>query len=72
MLTPYVAPAYVYGLETMALTEKQQEHVQVCENNWLRRIVGVTKPDRRGMDELRVEVGVKERLNKKLVMTRLK
>ena len=23
--------AYMYGLETMALTEKQQEKVQVCE-----------------------------------------
>ena len=26
-----VTPAYIIALETMALTEKQQEEVQVCE-----------------------------------------
>ena len=30
--------SYMYGLETMALTEKQQK-AQVCENCWVRRIV---------------------------------
>ena len=39
--------AYMCGLETMAPTGKQQEKVQVCENNWMRRIVGVKRPDRR-------------------------
>ena len=28
-----ITPAYPYGLETMVLTEKQQEGLQVCENN---------------------------------------
>jgi len=37
-----------------ALTE-----MRVWENNWIRRIVEV---DKRGMDELRLEVGVKESL----------
>ena len=54
----------------MTLTEKQQKE-QVCENNWIRRIVGEKIADKR-MDELRVEVGVKESLKKKLVRRRLK
>ena len=37
----------------MALTERQQQRLQVCENNWVRRIVGVKRVDRRRMDELR-------------------
>ena len=49
----------------MALTVKQ-EKVQVCETNLVRRIVGVKRTDKRRMDELRVEVGVKENLKKKL------
>ena len=40
VLSSCVAPTYMYGLEAMALTEKQQENVLVCENNWIRRIVG--------------------------------
>ena len=39
-----------------------------CENNWIRRIVGV----RRRMEELRVEVGVKESFKNKLARSRLK
>ena len=39
-------------------TEKQ-EQMQVCENNWLRRMVGVKRADRSRMVGLRVEVGVK-------------
>ena len=31
MLSPCVTPAYVNAVETMALTEKQQEKVQICE-----------------------------------------
>ena len=51
-------PAYMYGLETMAQTEKQQEKVHFCKNNWIRRIMGVKKADNRRMDKLRGEVGV--------------
>ena len=32
VLTSCVIPEYMYGLETMALTGKHQEKVQVCEN----------------------------------------
>ena len=29
------------------MTEKQQERLQVCENNWVRRIEGVKRIDKR-------------------------
>ena len=54
-----LSSAYLYGLETM--TEKQQEKLQVCKNNWVKR-----------MEELREEVGMKESLTRKLVRSRLK
>jgi len=74
MLTSGPAPAHVYGLETMALTEEHQEKGQVLENNWVRTIstLGVRREGERNMDELRVEVGLKERFQKKLVRSRLK
>ena len=50
-----VTPANVCGLETVALTERQQQRLQVCENNWVRRFV---KVDRRKMDEMREDTGV--------------
>ena len=31
VLSSYVTPAYMNALDTMALTEKQQEKVQACE-----------------------------------------
>ena len=34
----------------MALTEKQQEKVQVCETNWIRRIAGCV--ERMGNEKL--------------------
>ena len=52
-------------IEMMALKEKQQEKVQVCENNWIRIVIGV-KTVKRRIDELRVEVGVKESFKNKL------
>ena len=39
----------------MVLSEKQQEKVQVCEENWKRRIVGGKRADKSKMDELKVE-----------------
>ena len=33
VLNSCVTPAYINALETMALTEKQQEKVQVCEKH---------------------------------------
>ena len=35
------------ALETTALTEKQHEKVQVCENKLVRRIVGAKRSDKR-------------------------
>jgi len=68
----YVTTAYMCGLETMALTKKQQVKVQVCENNWIRRIVGVKRADKRRMDELGMQVGMKESFKKRRVRRRLK
>ena len=50
------------GLETTALTKKQEEKVQVYETNLVRRIVGVMRADKRRTDELRGEDGVKENI----------
>ena len=58
MLTSCVTPAYMCGLE------KMEKKVQVCENNWMRRIVRVKRADEIRMDELRLEVGVKETLRR--------
>ena len=73
LLNSYITPAY--GLETMATTQQQQEKLQVCENNWVRRIAGVTRIDKRRMGELRErdphgEVGGSEILTRKLVGVR--
>ena len=62
-----IADSYLYGLETMAMTEQQQEKLQVYENNWQRRITGVKIIDKRRMEELMEEVGVRESLTRKLV-----
>jgi len=43
--------------------------VQVCKNNWVRIITAAGK---RRMDGLRVEVGVKESLKKKLMTSGFK
>ena len=58
-----LSSSYMNALETMALTEKQQK-VQVCENILVRIIVGAKRADNRKLDELRVEVGMKERFKK--------
>ena len=55
----------------LALTEIQQQRLQVCENNWVRQIARVTRADRRRMAELREETGVQRSLTKRLVRSRL-
>ena len=52
-----VTPAYLYGLETVALTEQKQQKLQVCENNWVRRITRTKRVDRRRMNDLRKRLG---------------
>ena len=41
-LNSCVTPAYMYGLEMTALTEKEQK-VHICIINWIRRIVGESR-----------------------------
>ena len=48
VMSTCVTPACLYGTETLAMTERQQQRLQVCENNWVRKIA-----DRRRMVELR-------------------
>ena len=44
----------VRGLETLALSELHQHlyKLQVCENNWIRKIAGVRRVERRRMKDL--------------------
>ena len=67
-----VTQAMLYGLETLPVFEKHQRRLQVCENNWVRRIAGVKRVDRRRMDELREEVGIQKCLMGRLVKSRMK
>ena len=62
---------YGNGTETLALNELQQQRLQVCENNWVRKIARVTRADRRRMVELREETGVQRSLTERLVRSRL-
>ena len=65
IISTRVTPACLYGTETLALTELQQQRLQVCENNWVRQIARVTRADRRRMVELREETGVRRSLTKR-------
>ena len=66
-----VTPACLYGTETLALTELQQQRLEVCEHNWIRKIARVTRADRRIMVELREETGVQRSLTERHVRSRL-
>ena len=66
-----VKPACLYGTETLALAELQQQRLQVCENNWVRKIARVRRADRRIMVELREETGVQMSLTERLARSRL-
>ena len=73
IMSTYVARACLYGTETLALTELQKQRLQVCENNWVRKIARVTRADMRRMVvmELREETGVQRSFTEKLVGNRL-
>ena len=71
VMSTCVTPACLYGTETLALTELQQQRLQVCENNWVRKIARATRADRRRMVELREETGVQRSLTDRLVRSRL-
>ena len=74
VLDSCVVPASTYGLEMLALSELHQHKLglQVCENNWIRRIAGVKRVERRKMKDLREEVGTKACIVGKIVKTRMK
>ena len=55
-------PPCLYGTETLAMTELQQQRLQVCENNWARIIARVTRAGRRRIVELREATGVQRSL----------
>ena len=71
VMSTCVTPACLYGTETLALTELQQQRRQVCENNWVRKIARVTRADRRRMVELMEKTGVQRSLTERLVRSRL-
>ena len=71
VMSTCVTTACLYGTETLAMTELQQQRLQVCENNWVRKIAGVKRADRRRMVELRDETGVQRSLTERLVRSRL-
>ena len=45
VMSTCVTPACLYGTETLALTELQQQRLQVCENNWVGKIARVTREE---------------------------
>ena len=68
-----MVPASAYGLETLALSELHQHKLQVCENNWIRRIIGVVRRvERWRMKDLRQEVGTKACIVGKIVKSQMK
>ena len=71
VMSTCVTPACLYGTETLALAELQQQRLQVCENNWVRKIARVTRADRRRVVELREETGATRSLTERLARSRL-
>ena len=66
-----VRPATVYGLETVAVTKKQVEEMEVAEMKMLRFAMGVTRKDKIRNEHIRSTVKV-ERLGIKMREGRLK
>ena len=54
VLDSCVVPASTYGLETLALSELHQHKLQVCGKNWIRRIAGIKRVERRRMKDLSI------------------
>ena len=51
-----VTSACLLGTETLAMTERQQHRLQVCEHNWIRKIARVARANR-SAEELDRETG---------------
>ena len=73
VMSTCVTQACLYGTETLVLTEIQQQRLQVCENNLVRKIARVKRADRRRMVDLRDEMGGQSSLteSERLVRSRL-
>ena len=65
MYSSVVRPAMVYGLETVAVTKKQVEEMEVVEMKLLRFTIGVTRKDKIRNEHIRSTVKV-ERLGMKM------
>ena len=66
-----VRPAIVYGIETVAVTKKQVEEMEVAEMKMLRFAMGVTRKDKIRNEYIRSTVKV-ERLGMKMKEGRLR
>ena len=66
-----VRPATVYGLETVAVTKKQAEEMEVAEMKMLRFAIGVTRKDKIRNEYIRSTLRV-ERLEMKMRESRLR
>ena len=66
-----VRPAMVYGLETVAVTKKQVEEMEVAEMKMLRFAMGVTRKDKIRNELIRSSIKV-ERLGMKMREVRLR
>ena len=66
-----VRPAMVYGLETVAVTKKQVEEMEVAEMKMLRFAMGVTRKDKIRNENIRSTVKV-EQLGMKMREGRLR
>ena len=53
-----VIRACIYGLEVVAQSGAQQQHIQVCEHNWMRKIIWVKRADRRRLDDICEKFGM--------------
>ena len=72
VLDSSTVPASSYGSETLALSELNQHKLYSCENNWIRRIAGVRRVERRRMKHMREEVRTKASIVEKIVKSRMK
>ena len=71
MYSSVVRPAMVYGLETVAVTKKQIEEMEVAEIKMLRFVMGVTRKDKVRNEYIRGTVKV-ERVQMKMRKKRVR
>ena len=53
VLDSCAVPGNIFCLETLAPSELHQHKLQACENNWISRIAGVKRVERRRNKDLR-------------------